>query len=348
MKNLLMYTFFALVIRLKHTVAFPSGLDLRANRTRRDISCRDYQEYLNGNICCLNCPAGMYVKSPCTRAGEKGQCEECEYGTFTEHSNELKQCLKCTQCRSDQETVRACTGNQNAECRCKSGRFCDPDQACEVCKKCSRCENDEVIVRNCTSTTNTECKKISHKPASTSGSQQNLPDRTKTGQASTSPMVRADLEVERERLCETPSDSANSSQHNLTCLPSPTSRVTPVASGLPNKRDIEQFPTLMPVNGEQSLKDCFKYFEELDVCLQNKFFRHLGINDNAIKSTESLSYDDRMHELLKVWMEKEGRRASLNDLLRALLELNQRRTAETIKQNAVEEGHYRSVSDDDL
>ncbi|XP_028269927.1 hematopoietic death receptor isoform X3 [Parambassis ranga] len=329
MKNLLMYTFFALVIRLKHTVAFPSGLDLRANRTRRDISCRDYQEYLNGNICCLNCPAGMYVKSPCTRAGEKGQCEECEYGTFTEHSNELKQCLKCTQCRSDQETVRACTGNQNAECRCKSGRFCDPDQACEVCKKCSRCENDEVIVRNCTSTTNTECKKISHKPASTSvtavvivlcslcavavicvivillkkrqtGSQQNLPDRTKTGQASTSPM------------------------------------------------DIEQFPTLMPVNGEQSLKDCFKYFEELDVCLQNKFFRHLGINDNAIKSTESLSYDDRMHELLKVWMEKEGRRASLNDLLRALLELNQRRTAETIKQNAVEEGHYRSVSDDDL
>lgn len=99
--------------------------------------------------------------------------------------------------------------------------------------------------------------------------------------------------------------------------------------------------------GEQSLKDCFRYFEELDVCLQNKFFRHLGINDNAIKCTESLSYDDRMHELLKVWMEKEGRRASLNDLLRALLELNQRRTAEKIKENAVEEGHYRSVTDDD-
>lgn len=67
-------------------------------------------------------------------------------------------------------------------------------------------------------------------------SQQNLPDGTKSGQARTSPMVRANLEVERERLCETPSDSANSSQHNLACLPSPTSRVTPVASGLPNKR----------------------------------------------------------------------------------------------------------------
>lgn len=44
--------------------------------------------------------SGTHVKSACTTAGEKGKCEECDYGTYTEHSNGLKQCFKCTQCRS--------------------------------------------------------------------------------------------------------------------------------------------------------------------------------------------------------------------------------------------------------
>lgn len=47
----------------------------------------------------LFCVLGTHKIAACTRAGEKGTCEECDYGTYTEHANGLKQCFKCTQCR---------------------------------------------------------------------------------------------------------------------------------------------------------------------------------------------------------------------------------------------------------
>ncbi|XP_044052519.1 hematopoietic death receptor isoform X1 [Siniperca chuatsi] len=404
MITFLQYMVFSVLIGLlKPTGAFPrSGLDLGGSRTRRDVTCRDNLEYPNGNICCLSCPAGTRMISPCTRAGEKGQCEECDYGTFTEHANGLKQCFKCTQCRSDQENVRLCTLIQDTECQCKSGRFCAPDEACEVCKKCSRCEKDEVIARNCTPTANTECKKIQLSSGSPSantwvimllllfaavgiaviavctwrhrratGSQRNLSDGPKAGQHYSNKypteerrngetrrlscsnlmlprqLVRAKssagLEDERKVLCESLSSSASNSQHSLTGLPShPASppRASPMVPRQPNRREDEQFPKLVPANGEESLRKCFGYFEEIDLAYHKRFFRHLGINDNVIKSKDDLPYEDRIHELLNIWVEKEGREASLNDLLKALLDLNQKRTAETVKENAIDSGQY--------
>ena len=96
--------------------------------------------------------------------------------------------------------------------------------------------------------------------------------------------------------------------------------------------------------GEESLRKCFEYIEELDVDYHKRFFRHLEINDNVIKSKEHLSYEDRIHELLNIWVEKVGRDASLNDLLKALLALNQKRTAEIVKQKAIDYGHYKYES----
>lgn len=52
------------------------------------------------------CVLGTRMISPCTTAGQKGNCEECDYGTYTEHANSLKQCLKCTQCRSGNSAWR--------------------------------------------------------------------------------------------------------------------------------------------------------------------------------------------------------------------------------------------------
>ncbi|XP_044052520.1 hematopoietic death receptor isoform X2 [Siniperca chuatsi] len=349
MITFLQYMVFSVLIGLlKPTGAFPrSGLDLGGSRTRRDVTCRDNLEYPNGNICCLSCPAGTRMISPCTRAGEKGQCEECDYGTFTEHANGLKQCFKCTQCRSDQENVRLCTLIQDTECQCKSGRFCAPDEACEVCKKCSRCEKDEVIARNCTPTANTECKKIQLSSGSPSantwvimllllfaavgiaviavctwrhrratGSQRNLSDGPKAGQHYSNKYP-----TEERRNGET---------RRLSC-----SNLM-----LPRQLEDEQFPKLVPANGEESLRKCFGYFEEIDLAYHKRFFRHLGINDNVIKSKDDLPYEDRIHELLNIWVEKEGREASLNDLLKALLDLNQKRTAETVKENAIDSGQY--------
>ncbi|XP_026178111.1 tumor necrosis factor receptor superfamily member 1A-like isoform X2 [Mastacembelus armatus] len=396
----LLASLLVIFISLKLAGAFPrTGLGLGGRRMQRDVSCRDNLEYVHGNICCLNCPAGTHMKLPCSRQGEKGQCEECAYGMYTEHSNGLKQCFKCTQCRSDQEIVKPCTPTQNTECQCKSGTFCAPDQACEVCLKCSRCGKDEKIVRNCIATTNTECKKI--QPISTFDSvntavivslvvilpfivaivfwicwirkrratdaqrslhgemkEQHYTGRCptverKVGESQRSsysnwPLVRPKpppgVEDERKVLCESLSSSASNSQHSLTGLPcaafhAPPPQASPV---VPRQldREHEQFPDLSPVNGEESLRNCFEHFEQLDVDYFKRFFRRLGISDNMIKSKEPLPYDDRIHELLNYWVEKKGKEASLNDLLKVLLDLNQRRTAEMVKENAVQFGHY--------
>uniref|UniRef100_A0A8C7X4K1 Hematopoietic death receptor n=1 Tax=Oryzias sinensis TaxID=183150 RepID=A0A8C7X4K1_9TELE len=141
----------------------PPGL--RVRRRRHFGSCGE-QEYPNGNICCLNCKAGTFVKSPCTTAGQRGTCEECDYGTFTEHDNHLQKCVDCAKCGPDQEVAEQCTNTQNTKCRCKAGRFCNPEEACEVCRKCLTCKRDEEVVRNCTFTSNTVCKKIPLKPGS--------------------------------------------------------------------------------------------------------------------------------------------------------------------------------------
>ncbi|XP_067457734.1 hematopoietic death receptor isoform X1 [Thunnus thynnus] len=383
------------------TWAFPpSGVELGGSRRRRDVTCRDNVEHPSNNICCKNCPAGKYVKSPCTRAGEMGECEECVFGTYIEHSSGLERCFKCTLCRPDQEVVRPCTSTQDTECQCKAGRFCAPDQACEVCKTCSRCKKDEVIVRNCTTTTNTECKKIQSPSASTSviapvigmfllvafccliwaivwyrkrrrptDSQSNRPDGLKAGEhyseerrngqtrrlsfpnlLSPRQPVRskssASIEDERKELFESLSSSASNSQQSITiqhssAFPASPPRASPMVPWKSNERDDEQFPELVPLNGEESLRRCFEYFEELDVDYHKRFFRHLGIVDNVIKSKEHLSFEDRMHEVLNIWVEKMGRDASLNDLLKALLVFNQRRTAENIKQKAIDYGHYK-------
>uniref|UniRef100_A0A8C5HSS7 Hematopoietic death receptor n=1 Tax=Gouania willdenowi TaxID=441366 RepID=A0A8C5HSS7_GOUWI len=300
--------------------------------------------------------SGTYLKSPCTRSGERGQCEECNYGSFTEHANALPLCLKCTQCRHDQEVVRPCTFTQDAECQCKPGVFCDPDQACEVCKKCSRCKDGEEAVRNCTSTTNTECKKTQTNSGKDSGDasqtclnpqihlSEEEPRRLSGTNLSLSlQLVRAkplaSVEEECKMLCESLNSSASNSQHSLTYLPPSSSSSSFAAFAAPTPHSFERLLLLL-FTGEDSLRACFGYFEELSMNCYKRFFRSLGISDNVIKGKEQLPYEDRVHELLNVWVEKKGRDASLNDLLRALLELDQKYTAETIQQRALSDGHY--------
>ncbi|XP_061842018.1 tumor necrosis factor receptor superfamily member 10B-like isoform X2 [Nerophis lumbriciformis] len=341
-------------------------------RTRLEAVCGD-EEYLSNNICCLKCPAGTHVKSHCTTAHEKGQCEQCDHKTFTEHANDLEKCITCPPCRSDQEIMRPCSPTQNIECRCKEGTFCAPEEACEVCKKCSRCEEDDKVVRNCTATSNTECKKtplqsdppskhvlyvilatIAVGPALVFGgvcmylykksprSADTLENLEKDRPTSSHPnqnvrcpslhffqsAVRSPQPAvvvdECQHLCESITSSASNSQQNLTMV---------------HKAD-EPFPKVMPVNGVQSLLKCFPYFEDVDCDYHSKFFRHLCMNDNVIKSKIHLPYDDRIHELLNIWLEREGKEASLNELLSALLECDQKQTAEMIKKKALEEGHY--------
>ncbi|KAK5600220.1 hypothetical protein CRENBAI_004906 [Crenichthys baileyi] len=369
----------AFIAVLRFAVAYPQpGI-----RLGRSSSCREDTEYQHSSICCLKCEAGQYVRTPCTEAGKKGTCEECDYGTFTEHANGLKQCIKCTLCPPDQEIVRACTHTQDTVCRCKPGKYCHPDEACEICKKCSRCKSDEEIVKNCTSTSNTECKKSQPKSASdeetgliagltvlfvvifvslmiaiitvwkkkirtadSGGLKQEY--ASVNAEPSPNPTLHKSLviskfrhrwEEESIKLCDSNASSASSSQHNLTG-PLLSAPAASLSWEDPIRREEEPFPNLVPVNGVESLKKCFDFFEELNVDFYKRFFRQLSLNDNMIKSRDHLQYEDRIHDLLNDWVEKEGKDASLNDLLRALLDLNQRRTAETIMQKAIQCGYY--------
>ncbi|XP_060893324.1 hematopoietic death receptor isoform X1 [Labrus mixtus] len=399
MRTLLKYMVFLVLFLPVVFGSQTSGLDMGIRKVRREIYCADEEEYRNGDMCCLNCPAGYRMISPCTENEKKGRCEKCDDGRFTEHSNGLKQCFKCTQCRPDQDILKTCSHTQNTECQCRSGGFCAPDQACEVCKKCSRCDKDEETVKNCTSTTNTVCKpKTKPSPASVSEkaiwivplllfasglivvcvlwlrrrrateSQRNQSVGLKDGQhdseeslteerrttvthipSYSNPILSRQLvrpksfaEDEHQVLFESLDSSASNSQHCL--LSSSAFPTSPPRARLmvpqPHRREEEEFPKLFPVNGEESLRNCFEYFEEMDVTYLKRFFRKLGMSDNVINSKEHLLFQDKIHDLLNIWMEKEGRDGSLNNLLKALLDLNQRRTAETIKEKAVHNGHY--------
>ncbi|XP_046904561.1 hematopoietic death receptor isoform X2 [Hypomesus transpacificus] len=401
-----------IILAFNLAVAADSGLEtprggggLR-DRPQRDVPCRHHQEYPHDNICCLNCPAGTYVKSACTSAHERGTCENCDFDTYTEHDNGLPQCLKCTKCRPDQQTVARCTHTQNTECQCKAGRFCAPDQACEICKKCTICKDDEVKVRNCTTTSNTECKRRESTSSNKSAvavagvlvsiaapivivavfrrkknfiagqDSQNPSEMEKVAVDSVSSLSYEEMQNKLNgRLCDSPhhpllmqaqavgqqalaneekdnkqgnsfTSTAHSSPASLPTLPSaplpaPYPHPCPVPLSHPNTRD-DDLPCkkLVPLNGDKSLTDCFSYFEELDVHLHNRFFRHIGLNENAIKNRENLQPEDRVHHLLNVWREKVGMKASINDLIAALLLLNQRLSAENIIAKAISEGHF--------
>ncbi|XP_060927750.1 hematopoietic death receptor isoform X2 [Limanda limanda] len=342
-------SFSVLVLLLSTTGVFPRPSNDFGSRTQRDVHCKQNLEYLYDNKCCLNCPAGMHLQSHCSRTGEMGQCEECDFETYTEHPNFLNQCLKCTKCRQDQEIVRPCMPSQNTECGCKAGRFCDPQQACEICKRCSKCKTDEEIERNCTSTTDTECKKV--QPRSGSGS----------ASASANTLVIVIVVVfcllvvavvaavfiwKKCRSTDSGRDPPEEIKVEQESCPLKSSADSCPSEGETRRPSLshwlleEDFPKLIPVKGEESLRKCFEYFEEIEFNQHNKFFRNLGISDNTIKSNEALSYVDKIHALLNIWLEREGREASLNDLLKVLLDLKQKRTAEMVKEKAIDDGHY--------
>ncbi|XP_051518366.1 hematopoietic death receptor isoform X4 [Myxocyprinus asiaticus] len=391
---------FLILLLLNVTLAAKIHLDLAwlqgsiKNRSRRDISCREGQAYAHDSICCLNCPAGTYVKKACFSDLEKGVCEPCEFDTYTEHGNGLRMCLPCTKCRLvvvcclctfipsvDQETTEKCTSTQNTHCKCKQGSFCLPDQACEVCKKCSKCKEDEEMVKSCTVSSNTVCRKRSSMGSSISVTSRsprkivkiNMGDRdeerekrqnvhnSKMDESSqfqsfleqncvVGTLSPASLEMENDRgLGDSLPNTATSSQISVAMFAvpgdlQPSHANQPPCSALPwqpHTSDRESSRRLVPLNGEESLKKTFDLFEEMDVHYHNRFFRLIGLSDNVIKSTESLFPEDRVYELLKNWMEKEGMKADFNNLIEALTYLDQRLSAENIIAKAISNGYFK-------
>ncbi|XP_037634787.1 hematopoietic death receptor isoform X2 [Sebastes umbrosus] len=344
--------------------------NLKPSRTLSDVHCRDDLEYSNGNLCCLKCPADQEIVRPCTHI-QDAECQ-CRLGRFCAPDEACEVCRKCSRCKQDEEIVRNCTHDANTECK----KMQPKDGSASASAKASVIVPLVLVAAGIIFVIIVGVVAV-YRHRRTTDSRGNLSNRLKPGQHPfdscptdersngetrrpscsnlilSRQLVRAKssfgMEDERKVLCESLSSSASSSasnsQHSLTGLPSsafpaPPPQASIVVPRQPDRREDEQFLKLVPVNGEESLRKCFEYFEDIDFNHHKRFFRHLGIVDNVIKSKEHLLYEDKIHELLNIWVEKEGRDATLNDLLKALLDLNQRRTAETVKEKAILNDHY--------
>ncbi|XP_029367349.1 tumor necrosis factor receptor superfamily member 10A-like isoform X2 [Echeneis naucrates] len=316
-----------------------------------------YMEHASGlDQCfkCTQCHLDQEVVRPCNSTQDT-VCQ-CKQGRFCVPDQACEVCKKCSRCDKDEEIVRNCTSTSNTECK----KIQPPSTSV------SALVVPPVLFAVGLISLTIGCV---WKKSKVTGSQRHLPDSIKDVQCYTDncpaeerrngdtlraslsnwQLVRdkslAGVEDERKMLCESLKPSASNSQHRLTSLPSSVFpalplAVTSVLPRQPNRREEEQFTRLIPLDGEASLRKCFEYLEEIEVDCHKRFFRHLGISDNVIKSKENLPYEDKIHDLLNIWVEKEGREASLNELLKVLLNLNQRRTAETVREKAIHNGHY--------
>uniref|UniRef100_A0A671QV37 Tumor necrosis factor receptor superfamily member 1A-like n=1 Tax=Sinocyclocheilus anshuiensis TaxID=1608454 RepID=A0A671QV37_9TELE len=161
------------------------------------------------------------------------------------------------------------------------------------------------------------------------------------------------VEDEDRGLGDSLPNTTSSSQTSLSPLPPAVYNKESPQSSPPAPRQAEMVTEpwagddgpprrLIPVLGEEeSLSKSFDLFDSLDVRYHNKFFRSIGVSDNAIKVAETQQPMDKVYDLLRVWMQKEGLRANINTLLQALLDLDQRYSAEHITSKAVERGYYK-------
>ncbi|XP_042567372.1 tumor necrosis factor receptor superfamily member 1A-like [Cyprinus carpio] len=395
------------------------------NRTARQMSCVENQEYPHNSFCCKNCEAGTYVKEKCSRDQEKGICAPCEKGTYAEHPTGMEQCLQCSQCHRDQIVVAECISTSNTKCECKPGTFCLPDEPCEVCKKCSKCKADEEEESHCTATSNTKCKKRNSPPTEgptdkplasnntntiaivvpilfllifillgiilykryqrqlsspaddlkevkipidkrprSEEEQENTHNaglERKEGQRPESrPLLTQEtqetgtksipVEDEDRGLGDSLPNTTSSSQTSLSPLPPAVYNEESPQSSPPAPRQPEMVTEpwagddgpprrLVPVLGK------ILFSQYLENTSERSFFRSIGAahrqSDNAIKVAETQQPMDKVYDLLRVWMQKEGLRANINTLLQALLDLDQRYSAEHIASKAVERGYYK-------
>uniref|UniRef100_A0A8C5A3M0 Tumor necrosis factor receptor superfamily, member a n=1 Tax=Gadus morhua TaxID=8049 RepID=A0A8C5A3M0_GADMO len=326
-----------------------------ANRTLRRLkTCVENQQYQHQGLCCLNCDAGTYVHQACSRELEVGLCKPCHGMTYTEHSNGMNRCLPCTHCRSDEMATVSCTSTTDTKCQCKPGSFCVPDQACEVCKRCARYET--ACVEPASPSLPSSGREWRHgggaaeRPERRPGGRRGPPARVPPAAAGDPGGHEQGLppgEDEDRGLGDSLPNTTSSSQTSLSALPTVTA--SPSSSNSSSRSSPHPSPTptqtLLPT-AMKSLRKSFDLFDEyLDVRIHNKFFRLIGVSDNHIRLAEGAPPGDKVYDLLKSWMQREGLKADINNLLDALLSMDQRRSADEHRLRQARRFIYRYINE---
>ncbi|CAG6016965.1 unnamed protein product [Menidia menidia] len=151
-------------------------------RPRRQ-ACVDGTYEHEGRSCCM-CAAGERLEEHCTATPGDRKCKPCEADTFNAHPNNQETCQPCASCShpngmygykkskvrhdakqsnkiANLEVAEPCTRARNTLCRCKEGHYCVSDSAvCLVCHRCTTC-GSEGVKQACTATNNTVCNQES-------------------------------------------------------------------------------------------------------------------------------------------------------------------------------------------
>ncbi|XP_031173732.1 tumor necrosis factor receptor superfamily, member a [Sander lucioperca] len=217
------------------------------------------------------------------------------------------------------------------------------------CSK-SHCDSSEIVKIPIDESGATAEERQNNQNAGLEG-EESRPESRPLLQETQSVMTKASppLEDEDRGLGDSLPNTTSSSQTSLSALPTAASSGnTPHQSPTairppPADMDDPLLHRLVPLQGsERSLKKSFDLFDEyLDVRIHNKFFRMIGVSDNHIRIAENGAPVDKVYELLKNWMQRQGLKADINDLLEALLSMDQRRSAESIASAALQRGYYK-------
>ncbi|NXK85488.1 TNR25 factor, partial [Formicarius rufipectus] len=136
--------------------------------------------------CCTQCPAGMYLRKPCTSHNNTSDCVPCPAGTFRSQPNTITECQACYECDRQgelgthhamlchavqccaahcllpaafQSVLSNCSATSNIVCGCEPGHFrvC-LDKTCSdfSCQKCQPCTG-RLIQRPCSEAQDTLC-----------------------------------------------------------------------------------------------------------------------------------------------------------------------------------------------
>ncbi|XP_005404220.1 PREDICTED: tumor necrosis factor receptor superfamily member 14 isoform X2 [Chinchilla lanigera] len=104
--------------------------------------------------------SGFHVRRVCSEVTGT-ECSPCPAGTYTAHSNGLRQCLRCRDCEPDMGLVtgKRCSSTQDTTCDCSQGHFCKAQEGdhCVLCEPHTTCHPGQRVKERGTSSRDTLC-----------------------------------------------------------------------------------------------------------------------------------------------------------------------------------------------
>ncbi|XP_062873961.1 hematopoietic death receptor [Trichomycterus rosablanca] len=329
-----------------------------------------YTEHDNGLLKCLQCTkchSDQEVVEKCTTT-RNTECQ-CRPGSFCLPDHACEVCRLCSRCKDDEEQIENCTAHSDTVCQKKDS--VSSSVLSEVLislgilvvivlvvgvivvgvvgvlypKTLAKWKR---AVASCWPTGTVKVCKESGGGGSVEATQNRinsaLEEREDDQPFLSVPQPVSDEEEDGGLGPSLPTTTASSQTSLPVCAQASDAGLATNQDSPPqlrNARENETLRRLVPVNDE-SLKRSFDLFGEIDVNYHKRFFRKLGLSDNRIHSTDHMLPEDRVYELLMVWMEKEGMDADFNHLIDVLIqELHQRLSAENIRARAVSWGYFR-------